>query len=130
MSDAKGEDEIRALARRFVDAAEAGDVDALIGCYSPDAEIWHNTDLIVQTPAENGATLTEFVSRFPQREYAERRLEVFVGGFVHQHVLRVTQHDEVVLDLPAVLVGRVDDGHIMRLDEYFDRAHVARLLTR
>ena len=121
---------IRALPRRFVDAAQSGDVDTLIGCYDPAAEIWHNTDGIVQTPADNRVTLTGFVSRFPKREYAERRLEVFAGGFVHQHVLRVMRPDDVVLDLPAVLVCRVRGGHITRLDEYFDSAHVARLLTR
>jgi ketosteroid isomerase-like protein len=35
---------VRALAARFFDAIEAGDADAALACYAPDARIWHNTD--------------------------------------------------------------------------------------
>ena len=38
------ESDIRALAKRFFDAVEAGDIDTLYDCYAPQAEIWHNTD--------------------------------------------------------------------------------------
>ena len=120
------DDEVRALARRFFDCAEAGDIDGLAACYAPDARIWHNTDGLEQTPDENRATLKAFVARIRDRVYADRRLEVFPGGFVQQHVLRgVRIHDGAALELAACIVCAVADGRITRLDEYFDSAAVA-----
>lgn len=117
---------VRALAKRFFDCVEAGDVDGLVACYAPDARIWHNTDRAEQTPAENRATLNAMVARILDREYADRRLQVFPGGFVQQHVLKGTRaHDGVRVELPACIICQVADGKITRLDEYFDSAQVA-----
>src|SRR5215211_6519486 len=46
------------LADRFFAAIEAGDIAAVRELYAPDAEIWHNTDGLVQTPDDNARTLT------------------------------------------------------------------------
>jgi ketosteroid isomerase-like protein len=118
--------ETAALAKRFFDCIETGDVDGLVACYAPGAEIWHNTDGQVQTPADNRATLSGLVKYFADRTYAARRLDVFPGGFVQQHVLRATRvSDGTQVALAACLVCRVKDGRISRLDEYFDSAAVA-----
>ena len=118
---------MRALAKRFFDCVEAGDVDGLVACYAPDAKIWHNTDGLEQAPAENERTLKGMVERIVDRLYDERRLNVFPGGFVHQHVLRGTRkHDGVRVALPACVICQVKDGKITRLDEYFDSAGVAQ----
>jgi ketosteroid isomerase-like protein len=117
--------ETAALAKRFFDCIEAGDVDGLVACYAPDAEIWHNTDGQVQGPQDNRVTLTGLVRYFADRVYDDRRLEVFPGGFVQQHVLRATRtRDGAKVALTACLVCRVKDGKITRLDEYFDSAAV------
>jgi len=117
---------IRALAKRFFDCVEAGDVDGLVACYASDARIWHNTDRLEQTPSDNEATLKGLVKRIGERVYADRRLQVFPGGFVQQHVLQgVRLHDGVRVELPACIVCEVKDGRITRLDEYFDSAGVA-----
>ncbi|MEZ5967660.1 MAG: nuclear transport factor 2 family protein [Hyphomonas sp.] len=118
-------DEIRALAKRFFDCVEAGDIDGLVDCYAPDARIWHNTDEAEQGPEDNRAVLAGMVRRITDRVYDNRRLEVFPGGFVQQHVVRGTRvHDGVRVSLPACLVCQVKDGKITRLDEYFDSARV------
>jgi ketosteroid isomerase-like protein len=117
---------MRALARRFFDAIEAGDVDGLRACYAPHAEIWHNTDGRVSTREENVRTLRDFIARVPQRRYEKRRVHVFEGGFVQQHDLHCIlsdHHHEIVL--PACLVCRVEQDVIVRLDEYFDSARLA-----
>ena len=63
---------------------------------------------------------------FTDRIYDDRRLDVFAGGFVQQHVLRATRvRDGAKVALAACLVCRVHDGKITRLDEYFDSAAVA-----
>ena len=117
---------MRALAKRFFDCVEAGDIDGLVACYAPDAEIWHNTDEQIQGPEDNRKTLAGMVTRILDRVYDDRRVDVFPGGFVQQHTLRGTRkHDGVRLALPACIVCKVKDGKITRLDEYFDSAHVA-----
>jgi ketosteroid isomerase-like protein len=117
--------EIGTLARRFFDAIEAGDVEAVSGCYADDAVIWHNTDGLANTKAENVATLTNFIRYIPERRYQDRRLTVFPGGFVQQHRLVGRRGDGVEVELTACIVCAVADGVITRLDEYFDAAQVA-----
>lgn len=122
MSD---EAEMRALAEKFFGAGEAGDIDTLQSCYAPDAVIWHNTDGKEQTREDNAQTLRGFVRRIQNRDYSNRRLHVFPGGFVQMHDLKGTRADGVNLTLPACVVCQVRDGVITRLDEFFDSAHVA-----
>ncbi|HEX3407854.1 MAG TPA: nuclear transport factor 2 family protein [Caulobacteraceae bacterium] len=118
--------ETAALAKRFFACIETGDVDGLVACYAPGAEIWHNTDGQLQGPEDNRVTLNGLVRYFADRVYDERRLDVFPGGFVQQHVLRATRlRDGATVALAACLVCRVKDGQITRLDEYFDSAAVA-----
>ena len=120
------DDATRALAKRFFDCVEAGDIDGLVDCYAADAKIWHNTDGLTQGPEDNRKVLAGMVTRIVDRVYDNRRLEVFPGGFVQQHVLRGTRkHDGERLELAACIVCAVKDGKITRLDEYFDSAPVA-----
>ncbi|WP_337187060.1 nuclear transport factor 2 family protein [Phenylobacterium sp.] len=116
---------MRAFAKRFFDAIEQGDVETVGDSYTPDVEIWHNFDDAIQTRDENLATLKGMVGRISDRVYDERRVEVFPGGFVQQHVLRGTRKDGKRVSLPAVIICRLRDGRIARLDEYLDSAHVA-----
>lgn len=119
-------DDIRALATGLFDAIEAGDIPAMRDSFAPDAEIWHNTDELTGTRDQTAQVLTGMVARIKDREYAERRLTVFPGGFVQQHVLKGRRtHDDVAVRLPCAIICRVEDGRITRLDEYFDSAHVA-----
>lgn len=122
------EADMRALAERFFDAVEAGDIDTVHACYAPEAKIWHNTDEREQTRDENAQTLRGFVERIPTRNYAKRRLSVFEGGFTHQHELQGVRRDGARVHLPACIVCQVVDGKITRLDEYFDSAQVAEFI--
>lgn len=120
------QDDIRAMAQRFFDAIEAGDIETMRGSFAPDAEIWHNTDELIVTRDQTAQTLTGMVTRIKDREYADRRLTTFPGGFVQQHVLKGRRvHDDGEVRLPCAIVCKVTDGKITRLDEYFDSAHVA-----
>lgn len=120
------EDEIAAMAKRFFDAIEAGDIETMTNSFTPDAEIWHNTDELIVTRDQTAATLTGMVARIKDREYADRQLTVFPGGFVQQHVLKGKRvHDDGAVRLPCAIICKVEGGKITRLDEYFDSAHVA-----
>ena len=126
MSDEAG---IRALAKRFFDAIEFGDIEAVRACYAPNAEIWHNIDGQTSTREQNIDTLRAFIARVPKRRYEHRRVHVFEHGFVQQHDLHcmVTELREVVVS--ACLVCRVENGAIVRLDEYFDSRRLADFRT-
>lgn len=112
--------DITALAARFFDAIEAGDADAAVACYAPDAVIWHNTDEAEQDVAANARTLRSLIAVTTHRRYADRRLIVHAGGFVQQHVLHAGRPGFPDLRLPACLLCEVAEGRITRLDEYFD----------
>jgi len=119
------ESAVRAFAKRFFDAIEQGDVATVGDCYTPDVGVWHNFDDKVQTRDENLDTLRAMVGRISDRRYEDRRVEVFDGGFVQQHVLWGTRKDGSRVSLPAAIICRMRDGRIARLDEYLDSAHVA-----
>jgi ketosteroid isomerase-like protein len=105
------------LAKRFFDAVEAGDVEALQSIYAPDAKIWHNTDELETSVEDNLATLRGFVRLIRERRYLDRRVVSFPGGFVQQHVLHGVRPDGEAVTLPACIVCAVKDGRITRLDE-------------
>ena len=116
---------IRTLATRFFDAIEAGDIETVAATYAAHAVIWHNTDEAETSRDDNLAVLRGFIRGIPERRYAERRLVVFEGGFLQQHVLKAVRADGVAVSLPACIVCKVENGAITRLDEYFDAARVA-----
>ena len=114
-----------AFVARFFDAIEAGDIDAVAACYADDVVVWHNTDRLASDKAENLEVLAGFVKRTPFRRYEDRRVAVFPGGFVQQHVLKSARRDGTPVALHAAIVCAVRDGRIVRLDEYFDSAELA-----
>ena len=114
----------RGVAEALFDAIERGDPLAAAACYADHAVIWRNTDGLETTKAENVGVLEAFIRNVPSRRYDDRRLRVFPGGFVQQHVLRAVLANGTLCELPACLVCRVDGGLITRLDEYFDAVQV------
>lgn len=108
------------LADRFLSAIERGDLAPAIDCIAADAVIWHNGTRQTMSRDENFEVLQGFVARSVTREYRDRRLQEFAGGFVLQHLLVATAADGYVLTAAACLVCRTANGRITRLEEYFD----------
>ena len=117
------------VARRLFAAIEAGDIDAVRELYHDDVRIWHNTDGVAQTAEENLRTLGWMVEYLAERRYEEVNCQPTPTGFVQQHVLRVTTLTGTKVELPACMVVTLRDGRISRIDEYFDSAHLAQLVT-
>jgi len=116
------------LLDRIIAAAEAGDASDLSNIYAEDAVIWHNHDNKETTVAQNGKLLEAMASWVDERRYTDRRIHVFDGGVVQQHVLRgVHRSSGEVLAMDACVVVRVNEqGRITRLDEYLDSRQAAR----
>jgi ketosteroid isomerase-like protein len=120
-------EEIEAFAERFVGYVQAGDGEAMRGCYAPGAAIWHNTDGVEQTIDDNIKVLNWFVATLPDRKYTVLRREALSDGFVQQHILSATLPDGTPWKMDACVIVRMKDGLIERLDEYIDSAAGAKL---
>jgi ketosteroid isomerase-like protein len=121
---------MRALAKRFFDAVEAGDIEAVGAIYAPGAVIWHNTDGLETSREANLETLRGFTRLIGERRYTNRRVQVSAHGFTQQHVLEGARRDGTEVSLAACIVCEVHDGRITRLDEYFDSAALTAFVGR
>ena len=121
--------DVNELADRFFAAIEAGDIAAVRAIYAPDAEIWHNTDGLVQSRDDNARTLTWVTKNLQGMAYTEIRRSATDDGFVQQHVLVANNRAGQRVEVPACIVVRIADGHITRLDEYIDSANVAQIMA-
>ena len=115
------------FAERFLSAIQTGDAEAVRACYAPDAKIWHNTDGVEQTIDQNMRLLGWFVRTLPDRKYHVIRREALPDGFLQQHVLEATLPDGTAWSMDACVVVRMQDGLIIRLDEYLDSGRAAAL---
>ena len=118
------------VADRFFAAIEAGDIAAVRDIYAPDAEIWHNTDGLVQSPDDNARTLGWIAANLRDVTYTKVKRSATDDGFVQQHVLVATNRAGARIEVPACIVTTVRDGRITRLDEYLDSASVAAIMAR
>ncbi|WNG83644.1 nuclear transport factor 2 family protein [Mycobacterium sp. ITM-2016-00316] len=118
------------VANRLFDAIERGayaDIEALWG---DDVAVWHSGD-----PADNDRELALKVIRWFLRITTTHRYEIldrqfFDGGFVQQHILHADATHGASVKLRVCIVIKVGaDGRITRIDEYFDPADMAPLLT-
>lgn len=115
------------FAKRFVTALQGNDPDVVRPFYAPDAQIWHNTDNIVQTVDENVKVMKWMMHNLPDRHYRVTRLEALSDGFLQQHVLEATLPDGKPWTLHACVIIKITDGKITRLDEYMDSAETSAL---
>lgn len=104
-----------------------GDTEAVRAIYAPNAVIWHNNDMVEQTPEENLRTLGWVTRNIKELRYEEMRRYDIGSGFVQQHVLRGIAPNGSALELPACIVCQVEDGRITRLEEYLDSGQTAVL---
>ncbi|MGB0730170.1 MAG: nuclear transport factor 2 family protein [Ilumatobacteraceae bacterium] len=112
------------IADGVVAAITAGDSAALGELYADDVVVWHNTDGIEMTKEENLASLDALAAMTTTRSFSNIRRYEIDGGFVQQHVMHLDWGSGSG-ELPACLVIKVENGKIIRADEYFDGATIA-----
>jgi uncharacterized protein len=121
-------DDVISLARRFVAAIQAKDVDTVRQCYAPGARIWHNVDGKVQSVDDNIKGVHWIHRVLANVQYDVKRLVAIPGGFLQEHVLRGTLASGEAFAMPACVICMVEDGVIVTLDEYLDSAHTRPLV--
>jgi uncharacterized protein len=110
------------FARRFIAAIQSGDTEAVRACYAPHARLWHNNDGVEQTVDQNMRVLRWFMRTLPDRQYKVARIEPLPDGWMQQHVLEATLPDGSRWAMDACVIVRMENGLIVRLDEYIDSA--------
>jgi ketosteroid isomerase-like protein len=118
--------EHRRLCNAFMDAVEAGDVEAVERCYAPDATLWFNVTGEEMSREDNLAGLVSGRSLHRRRTYDDRTIKTFDDGFVVQFTVRVVGHGGSVTPLSACLVAEVREGKITKIFEYLDSGKFGR----
>ena len=116
---------VKPVAERLLDAIEMGDKQAMRELYCPEAEIWHNTDGVVQSVEQSLAVVDAFIDSFSNIRFDQRRLRTFAGGLVQQHRMTAVAASGCKVEFHGCMVFQIRDGRIARLDEYFDSAALA-----
>jgi ketosteroid isomerase-like protein len=118
-------DDIAQLADDVFAAIESKDVDAVAALWADDVEVWHNTDNVTQTKAENLEVMKWMFDNTASLEYRDIVRTATETAFAQRHVLRLTFDDGRVAELPAAIFAEVQHGTIRRIDEYLDSADVS-----
>lgn len=115
------------LAKRFLDALNNDDGDAVREIYHPQAKLWHNFESGYQDVELNIKTLHWMHRKLQNLHYDLVRLEALPNGYLQQHVLRGNTEAGEEIALYACAICTVEDGRITALEEYLDPAQVAAL---
>ncbi|MFK8043034.1 nuclear transport factor 2 family protein [Congregibacter sp.] len=121
-------DDFLAVAKRFLEALNNNDGDAVREIYGPEARIWHSFHPDgYQSIDENVKTLNWMHRKLPKLHYDLLRLEALADGYLQQHVLRGEMEDGTEVALHACAICTVESGRITRLEEYLDPSQVSAL---
>ena len=119
------------VANRLFGAIERGDYEAVENLWAADIAVWHSGDDADNDRIRALKVIRWFIKTTTTRTYEIRDRQFFDGGFVQQHVLRADGISGASITLQVCIVIKIDDdGLIVRIDEYFDPADMAALLTR
>jgi hypothetical protein len=119
--------EVGEFADRYITAVEAGNAALVRSFYDPQARIWHNTDNVEKTVDEAMRTVEWLGQTLQQQKCTVIRREVLKDGFFQQDILRATLPDGTPFVLSACMVVKIENGLIVRVDEYLDSAELAPL---
>jgi ketosteroid isomerase-like protein len=109
-----------ALAHSIFDAAEAGDIQKFLSCFTSDAVIWHNYDQIDQPVAAAVAQLGEVMKMVKSIKYADRRYVALPDGAVLQHTSVAELPNGHTMSVYHMLRLYIDGDKVRRVEEYID----------
>jgi len=118
------------VADRLFDAIENSDIAMVERLFSPEVAVWKSGDVRDNDHARSVRIIAWFVDATVDRRYEILDRQVFDGGFVQQHVLHALGRAGATIAMRVCIVIKVGaDGLINRVDEYFDPADIAPLLS-
>ena len=117
------------IAQRFYDAICRQDFGTLLrDIYAPNAEIWHNTDGLTISPAENVEAIKQLAAAVNRYRYDIVRRIDHEGGFVLKFIMNVELKSGEMMSVPVCGIFDIKDHRITRLEEYYDTAAILPFL--
>jgi hypothetical protein len=111
-------------------AIERGDEVALEQMFDDKIAVWRVGSARDDEKARALRVLHWFIGVTEQRHYEILDRRVFPDGFVQQHILHGTGRNRGLIALRVCIVIKLNaDALISRIDEYFDPAGMAPLMT-
>lgn len=118
------------VADRLFDAIARSDIAAVEQMLRPDVAAWHSGDDRDHNRARSVRIIAWFVDATTDRRYEVVDRQLFDGGFVQQHILHANGRTGASIAMRVCIVIKLGtDGLITRIDEYFDPADMAPLLS-
>jgi len=96
------------------------DLDAARGCCAPDVRIWHCFDGIAQDLEQAMQGWRGLFDFFLENRVVDVRRAPLPGGLVQRHLFLLRGADGVLRGKPCCIFARVENGLLVRLDEYID----------
>ena len=111
-------------------AIERGDEVALEQMFDDEIAVWRVGSRRDDEKARALRVLHWLIGVTEQRHYEILDRQLFSDGFVQQHILHGTGRDGGLIALRVCIVIKLNaDALISRIDEYFDPAGMAPLMT-
>lgn len=118
------------VANRLFGAIERGDYPGVEALWAADVTVWHSGDTHDNDRRRALKVIRWFIDTTTARRYEILDRQFFDGGLVQQHVLHADATNGASLALRVCIVIKVGtDGLITRIDEYFDPADMAPLMS-
>ena len=125
---------VNAVADQLFAAIERSDETALDQLFDDDIAVWRAGARRDDDKERALKVLRWFIGVTAQRRYEILDRQLFPGGFVQQHILHATGHDGASIALRVCIVIKLgvtpgSQALISRIDEYFDPADLAPLMS-
>jgi hypothetical protein len=125
---------IIAVADQLFAAIERSDETALDQLFDDDIAVWRVGARRDNDKERALKVLRWFIAVTTQRRYEIIDRQLFADGFVQQHILHATGHDGASIALRVCIVIKLgvtpsSQALISRIDEYFDPADLAPLMS-
>jgi ketosteroid isomerase-like protein len=118
------------LADELFAAIERGDEPRLDALFAGDIAVWRAGAQRDDDKERAMKVLRWFIRVTAERSYEVLDRQLFPDGFVQQHILHATGRNGGLIALRVCIVIKVNSNdHINRIDEYFDPAQLAPILS-
>ncbi|EID13933.1 hypothetical protein MXEN_09634 [Mycobacterium xenopi RIVM700367] len=123
-------DAIAQVADQLFAAIENSDTSAVARLWSDDIAVWRVGASRERDKARALRVIDWFIGATSERRYQVLDRQLFDGGFVQQHILHAVGRGGGSIAMRACIVIKLGaNGLISRIDEYFDPADLAPLLS-
>lgn len=113
------------VAEALSDAITTRDAEAVDRLYTDETLVWHSYDREEQDRPTTLAFLRAFFEKAAEIRYTDVRRVRTEDGYVQQHVIHTTLKDGSRFEpRPVCIVARVENGKVLRVDEYLESRRV------